>query len=47
MENRKVKQALSGDWYQGEEGGDKERYRKVNMVEILYTHVWKWKNESS
>jgi hypothetical protein len=20
-------------------------YRKVNMVEMLYTHVWKWKNE--
>jgi hypothetical protein len=27
-------------------GGHKERWRRVNVVKILYTHVCKWKNET-
>jgi hypothetical protein len=28
------------------EGGHKESVKEVNMLEILYTHVWKRKNET-
>jgi hypothetical protein len=35
MDNRKVKQVLSGDKYQWERGRYTERVRRVNMVEIL------------
>jgi hypothetical protein len=38
-ENRKVKQVLPGDWYPWENGGYKERGRRVNMVEIICTYV--------
>jgi hypothetical protein len=41
---QEVKQALSGDGYQWERGGYKEG--RVNIVEILCTHVRKWKNET-
>jgi hypothetical protein len=39
MEGRRVKQVLSGDWYQSEWGRYKEREKEVNIVEILCTHV--------
>jgi chitinase len=38
MENRKVKQILSGAWHQWEEGGYKEKGSEVNIVEILCAH---------
>jgi hypothetical protein len=47
MENKKVKQVLS--WVAGISGrGEDIRkgYKRVNMVEILGTHVYKWKNET-
>jgi hypothetical protein len=46
IENRKIKQILSGGWYQCKRIGCKERCRRVNAVEILCTHVRKWKNET-
>jgi hypothetical protein len=39
MEDRKLKQVLSWGWYQWEEEENKERCRKVNMVEIIFTHM--------
>jgi hypothetical protein len=39
MEVNKVKQVLSGGWYQWERGGYKERVKEMNMVEILSTHI--------
>jgi hypothetical protein len=38
IEIRKVKQVLSRGWYQWEEG-IRIGCRRVNMVEILHTHV--------
>jgi hypothetical protein len=38
MENRKVKQVLSGGWYSGREGGYGERVKEGDVVEIC-THV--------
>jgi hypothetical protein len=40
MENRKVKQGLSGRWYHWE-GEDKGKgFKKLNLVvEILHTHL--------
>jgi hypothetical protein len=38
MEDRKVKQVLSGGWYQLE-GRMKERVKEVNVMELLCTHV--------
>jgi hypothetical protein len=35
-----------GSWYQWEGGIYKEGCRSVNVVGILCTHVWKWKNET-
>jgi hypothetical protein len=32
--------------YQWEGGDYKESVEEVNMVEILCTHVWKWKNDT-
>jgi chitinase len=46
MQTRKAKQVLSGGWHQWEGGGYKEGYRRVNMAEILGTHVCKQKNET-
>jgi hypothetical protein len=37
---------LSRGWYQWEGGDKKKEYRRVNVVEILCTHVFKWKNET-
>jgi hypothetical protein len=43
VDNRKAKQVLSGGW--GPVVGEDVRKgcRRVHMVEILYTYVWKWK----
>jgi hypothetical protein len=49
MDNKKVKQALPGGGGPTSSGrGEDIRkgYKRVNMVEILCTHVWKWKNET-
>jgi hypothetical protein len=37
--SRKIKQVLSGRWYQWEGGGCMEMVKEVNMIEILCTHV--------
>jgi hypothetical protein len=37
---------VSGDWYQWEEEDIRKGCSKSNMVEILCTHVWKWKNKT-
>jgi hypothetical protein len=45
LENRRAEQVLSGVLVGGREGivgGD----RRVNMVQILYIHVYKWKYET-
>jgi hypothetical protein len=42
----KIKMVLSGGWYQWERRGYKERVMRVNIVEILCTHVCKGKNET-
>jgi hypothetical protein len=39
MEDRKVKQFLSGDWYQWEGKDIRKGYKRVNMMEILCTCV--------
>jgi hypothetical protein len=46
MKNKKIKQFLFRDWYLC--GGEyiRKGCRKVNVVEILYTQIWKWKNET-
>jgi hypothetical protein len=41
--DRKVKQALSGNWSQWERGGDKERVKEEEYVEIFCTHLRKLK----
>jgi hypothetical protein len=38
MENRKIKQFLSGGWYQWEGEEIRKGYRRVNMVKILCLH---------
>jgi hypothetical protein len=43
MEYRNINKALSGSRYQWEEGAYMEREYRMNMVEILSTHVRKWK----
>jgi hypothetical protein len=37
-QNRKVKEVLSGSWYQWEGEDIRKGCRRVNMVEILCTH---------
>jgi hypothetical protein len=39
MKGRKVKQVLSGGWYQYVWEDIRKGYRRENMVEILCTHV--------
>jgi hypothetical protein len=40
MENRKVKQVLSGGWYQWEGGGHKERVKEGGCGEnIVYLYM--------
>jgi hypothetical protein len=46
MQNRKAKQVQSRGWYQWEVEDIRKGCRRVNMVEILCTHVCKWKNET-
>jgi hypothetical protein len=52
LENRRTEQVLpSGGWgcwhwWEGERGGDRERGRRVNMVQRVYTHVCKYKNDT-
>jgi hypothetical protein len=46
-ENKKTKQALSGGVDTSGTGEDVgKRCKRVNVVEILCTHVYKWKNET-
>jgi hypothetical protein len=33
-------------WWEGERGGDGERGRSVNMMQRVYTHVCKYKNDT-
>jgi hypothetical protein len=33
-------------WHQWEEGGGRERDRRVNMVQIMCTHICKYKNDT-
>jgi hypothetical protein len=42
----KVKQVLSGGWYQWQGEDKRKRCRRLNMVDILGTHVREWKNET-
>jgi hypothetical protein len=44
--NRRVEQVLQGLWYQWWGGGGKGCGR-VNIVQILCIHVYKWKNETT
>jgi hypothetical protein len=44
--NREVKHFLPGCWYQWEGGDIRKGWRRVNVVEILHTHIWNWKNET-
>jgi hypothetical protein len=49
LDNRRVEQILPGDWGVGTSGtGDEEGKgcKRVNMVQILCTHVCKWKNDT-
>jgi hypothetical protein len=46
-ENRKVKQVLSGGWYQWEGGGYKERVKEAECSRNIMCYVWKWKNETT
>jgi hypothetical protein len=39
MGNRKVKHVLSGGWYEWEGEDIRKGFRRVNVVEILRTHV--------
>jgi hypothetical protein len=39
MESKKVKQVLSGAWYQWEGGGLRKGCRGLIVGEILHTHV--------
>jgi hypothetical protein len=39
MKGSKVKQILSGGWYQWDREDIRKKYRRVNMVEILCTRV--------
>jgi hypothetical protein len=45
MENREVKQVLSGGWPQWEGRNIRKGCRRVNMVEILWTHEKYYENE--
>jgi hypothetical protein len=46
MEERKVKQDLSGVGTSRRGEDIRKGYRRVNMVGILCTHVQKWKNKT-
>jgi hypothetical protein len=46
MENRKAKQVLSGVGTTGRGEDIRKECRRVNVVEIVYTHVCKWKNDT-
>jgi hypothetical protein len=35
-----------GNWPRWEEGGDGVRGRRMNVVQIMYTHVCKGKNDT-
>jgi hypothetical protein len=37
---------VGGGWYQWEQEKVGKGYRRVNMVQILCTHVCKWKNQT-
>jgi hypothetical protein len=43
MENRKAEQTCLRGWYQWEGEDTRKGCRRVNMVEILCTHISKWK----
>jgi hypothetical protein len=43
-ENRRMEQIIPrGGWHQWRQGGGGEKGRKMNMVQIMYTHVCKCK----
>jgi hypothetical protein len=44
--NRTVKQVLCRGWYQWEGKDVRKGCRRLNMVEILCTHIWKRKNKT-
>jgi hypothetical protein len=46
MEDRKVKQVLSGVDTRGRGENIRKVCRRVNMVEILCTYAYKWKNKT-
>jgi hypothetical protein len=47
LENRKAEQVLSGGVFTNGRGEDVgKKCRRMNMVKILYTYVYKWKNET-
>jgi hypothetical protein len=48
MENRKLKEVLPGRIVTSRQGREEytKGYRRVNIVEILYRHICKWKNET-
>jgi hypothetical protein len=47
LQNRRAEQALSWGWYQcGRVEDVGKGFTRVNMVQILCTHVCKWKNEA-
>jgi hypothetical protein len=35
-----------GSWHQWERGGGREKGRRMNMVQIMYTHICKCKNDT-
>jgi hypothetical protein len=41
MENKKVRQVLL--WVPTSEGDIRKWYSRPNVLEIICTHVWKWK----
>jgi hypothetical protein len=48
MENRREEQVLSkGMGNSGKEGEMRKGCRRENIVQVMYTHVCKWKNETS
>jgi hypothetical protein len=48
-ENRSAEQVLSGGWGVGTSRRGKEEgkvWGRLNVVQILYTHVCRWKNDT-
>jgi hypothetical protein len=41
-----IKKVLSGDWYQWEGKDIRKGWWRLNIVQTLFAHEWKWKNEN-